>query len=115
MPLNLVFKALSDASRRQILHMLQKGDMTAGEIADQFHISKPSISHHLNILKQARLVQDVRQGQNIVYSLNTTVFQEVVGWFYDILGPPGNGDIPDKTDGVDVDGISPAKESVDND
>jgi ArsR family transcriptional regulator len=102
MPLNLVFKALSDGSRRQILHLLQKGDMSAGEIADQFSISKPSISHHLNILKQARLVQDVRQGQKIVYSLNTTVFQEVVGWFYNILGSPGNGDIPDKTEDGDV-------------
>lgn len=102
MPLNLVFKALSDSSRRRILHMLQNGDMTAGEIADQFHISKPSISHHLNILKQARLVQDVRQGQRIVYSLNTTVFQEVVGWFYDILGPPGSDDANGKTDDGDV-------------
>lgn len=102
MPLNLVFKALSDGSRRQILHLLQKGDMSAGEIADQFSISKPSISHHLNILKQARLVQDVRQGQKIVYSLNTTVFQEVVGWFYNILGSLGNGDIPDKTEDGDV-------------
>jgi len=110
MPLNLVFKALSDGSRRQILHLLQKGDMSAGEIADQFSISKPSISHHLNILKQARLVQDVRQGQKIVYSLNTTVFQEVVGWFYDILGSPVNSDIPD-----DGDKIFPAKEDVDND
>lgn len=115
MPLNLVFRALSDGSRRQILHMLQKGDLTAGEIADQFNISKPSISHHLNILKQARLVQDVRQGQNIVYSLNTTVFQEMVGWFYDILGPPGQGETPDKNCYGDVNEISPTKERVDND
>jgi len=115
MPLNLVFKALSDGSRREILHMLQKGDMTAGEIAEQFRISKPSISHHLNILKQARLVQDIRQGQNIVYSLNTTVFQEVIGWLYDILGTPGDGDMPDKTDALEVDEIYPAKEGANND
>lgn len=94
--------------------MLQDGDLTAGEIAEQFPISKPSISHHLNVLKQARLVQDVRQGQNIVYSLNTTVFQEVVGWFYDILGPPGNGGLPDKIDDSAVNEISQAKESVDH-
>lgn len=87
MPFNNVFKALSDSTRRQILNMLQQGDLTAGDIADQFDMTKPSISHHLNILKQAKLVQDVRKGQNIYYSLNTTVFQEVIGWFYDFLTP----------------------------
>ena len=84
---NNVFKALSDSTRRQILNMLQKGDLTAGDIADQFDMTKPSISHHLNILKQANLVQDIRKGQNIYYSLNTTVFQEVIGWLYDFLTP----------------------------
>jgi len=87
MPFNNVFKALSDSTRRQILNMLQKGDLTAGDIADQFDMTKPSISHHLNILKQANLVQDIRKGQNIYYSLNTTVFQEVIGWLYDFLTP----------------------------
>ncbi len=80
------FKALSDANRRQILKMLQEGDMTAGDIASHFAMTKPSISHHLNILKQAELVQDIRKGQNIYYSLNTTVFQQLIGWFYDLLG-----------------------------
>jgi len=59
--------------------------MTAGEIADFFNISKPSISHHLNLLKQAHLVIDERQGQNIVYSLNTTVFQELLGFFLNLV------------------------------
>lgn len=86
MPLNDVFKALSDPNRREILKLLQKGDLTAGEIAEHFTMTKPSISHHLNVLKQANLVQDVRKGQNIYYSLNTTVFQEVIGWFYDFMG-----------------------------
>lgn len=86
MPLSIVFKALSDDTRREILHMLQKGDLTAGEISSHFEMTRPSISHHLNILKQANLVQDVRQGQNIYYSLNTTVFQDVIGWFYELLG-----------------------------
>ena len=86
MPLSIVFKALSDDTRREILHMLQKGDLTAGEISSPFEMTRPSISHHLNILKQANLVQDVRQGQNIYYSLNTTVFQDVIGWFYELLG-----------------------------
>jgi len=86
MPLNMAFKALSDTNRRKILNMLQKGDLTAGEIADHFDMTKPSISHHLNVLKQANLVQDLRKGQNIYYSLNTTVFQDLIAWFYDILG-----------------------------
>lgn len=84
--LTLTFKAMADPTRRQILQLLQRGDLTAGEIADQFQISKPSISHHLNMLKQAELVLDVRRGQNIVYSLNTTVFEEVLGWFIKFLG-----------------------------
>lgn len=92
MPLNDVFKALSDATRREILNMLQRGDLSAGEISDQFNMTRPSISHHLNILKQANLVQDVRQGQNIYYSLNTTVFQDIIGWFYDIIGSTGIND-----------------------
>jgi ArsR family transcriptional regulator len=84
-PSNQVFKALADPTRRQILRLLADGDRPAGEIAAQFSISKPSISHHLNILKQAGLISDERQGQNIYYSLETTVFHEVIGWFYDFL------------------------------
>jgi len=59
--------------------------MTAGEIAEYFNISKPSISHHLNLLKQANLVIDERQGQNISYSLNTTVFQELLSFFLNLI------------------------------
>lgn len=62
--LNDAFKALSDPTRRKILELLQEKDMTAGEIADSFQISKPSISHHLSILKNADMVLDERQGQN---------------------------------------------------
>lgn len=86
MPLNNVFKALSDKTRRQILNLLKSGDLNAGEIAEHFDLSKPSISHHLNILKQANLVLDERQGQTIVYSLNATVFQEMMGWLLDFAG-----------------------------
>lgn len=81
----LTFKALADPTRRKILKLLRDHDLTAGEIADKFDISKPSISHHLNLLKQSGLVLDERQGQFIYYSLNMTVFQEVMGWFSDLL------------------------------
>lgn len=76
------FKALADPSRRRILELLSDGEMTAGDIAANFDMAKPSVSHHLNILKAAGLVSDERRGQNIVYCLNLTVFQELVKWFY---------------------------------
>ena len=79
--MNALFKALNDSTRREILELLKKGDLTAGEIADQFNISKPSISHHLDLLKQAGLVQSLKEGQYIYYSLNTTVMDEIVKWF----------------------------------
>lgn len=87
--MNDTFKALSDPTRRQIIQLLKERDMTAGEIAERFSISKPSISHHLNILKQARIVQDERHGQNILYSLNLTVIQEAMGWFLGMIGTKG--------------------------
>jgi DNA-binding transcriptional ArsR family regulator len=83
--LNDAFKALSDPTRRQILQLLRDKDMSAGEIAEHFKISKPSISHHLTLLKQAGLVLDERQGQNIIYSLHTTVVEDVIGWMFNIL------------------------------
>ncbi|WP_188648548.1 autorepressor SdpR family transcription factor [Marinithermofilum abyssi] len=82
--MNDAFKALSDANRRQILRLLRQRDMTAGEIAEHFHMSKPSVSHHLNTLNQANLVLRERRGQHIVYSLNTTVLQEVISWFLEL-------------------------------
>lgn len=75
-----LFKALNDQTRRDILELLKKNDMTAGEIAEHFNISKPSISHHLDILKQAELVDADKQGQFIYYSLNTTVVDEFLKW-----------------------------------
>lgn len=79
--MNILFKALNDQTRREILELLQKKDMTAGDIADRFHISKPSISHHLDLLKQAGLVDALKEGQFIYYSLNTTVVDDIVKWF----------------------------------
>lgn len=75
------FKALSDPTRRKILELLQEQSLNAGEIAEHFHMSKPSISHHLAILKHSGLIVDERQGQNIVYSLDMSVFQEMMKWF----------------------------------
>ena len=84
--MNESFKALADPTRRQIIRLLREKDRTAGEIADYFQMSKPSISHHLSALKHAGLVQDERKGQFIVYSLNTTVLEEVLGWFLELTG-----------------------------
>lgn len=78
--MNTIFKALNDPTRREIIELLKKGDLTAGEIADHFQITKPSISHHLDLLKQAGLVEAVKQGQFIYYSLNTTVVDELIQW-----------------------------------
>lgn len=77
---NDVFKALSDPTRREILDRLKEKDLTAGEIADYFSISKPSISHHLTILKTAGLITQEKKGQFIYYSLNTTVLQDIYSW-----------------------------------
>ncbi|MBX5476844.1 MAG: winged helix-turn-helix transcriptional regulator [Clostridia bacterium] len=84
-----IFKALADPTRRRILQLLKLGDRTAGEIAAEFPTTAASISHHLSILKQAGMVEDRRQGQFVVYSLNTTVFQEVLAWLLDLAGEDG--------------------------
>ena len=81
------FKALSDPTRRRILELLRDGDKTAGELAEHFDISKSSLSHHLATLRSAGLVSDERHGQNIVYSLNTTVMQDLIGWFLGFASP----------------------------
>ena len=85
--MNAFFKALDDPTRRKIIELLRQRDMTAGEIAEAFDISKPSISHHLELLKKADIVISVREGQFIRYSLNTTVFDELAKWVMDILKP----------------------------
>jgi ArsR family transcriptional regulator, arsenate/arsenite/antimonite-responsive transcriptional repressor len=91
--MNDAFKALSDPSRRKILHLLKKNDLSAGEIADHFNMSKPSISHHLNLLRQANLVESEKKGQHVIYSLNTSVFEDVVTWFMDFLTKEEEGEM----------------------
>lgn len=73
-----VWKAMADPTRREILRLLRKRDMTAGEIADCFSISKPSISNHLSILKQAELVDCVKRGQNVIYTISTSVLEDLM-------------------------------------
>nr|WP_317358159.1 autorepressor SdpR family transcription factor [uncultured Tyzzerella sp.] len=80
-----VFKALSDETRREILKLLSKKDLTAGEISSNFNMSKPSISKHLDILKDAELISYEKKGQFIIYSINTTVLQEALGKFLDFF------------------------------
>ena len=76
--MNDVFRALSDPTRREILELLRAGPRTSGEIAGKFPSSWATISRHLSVLREADLILAERNGQNIVYELNTTVFQEVV-------------------------------------
>ncbi|GAB4040512.1 autorepressor SdpR family transcription factor [Spirosoma gilvum] len=78
--MNNLFKALNDPTRRQILDLLRESDLNAGEIADRFDMTKPSISHHLDLLRQAGLVEATKQGQFVNYSLNTTVMDELMAW-----------------------------------
>jgi ArsR family transcriptional regulator, arsenate/arsenite/antimonite-responsive transcriptional repressor len=81
-----VFKALSDPSRRKILQLLRHGSKTAGELSEGFDMTKGSLSHHFNVLKAADLVRCERRGQQIVYSLNTTVFEDVAALLVDLFG-----------------------------
>ncbi|MGB0388466.1 MAG: autorepressor SdpR family transcription factor [Ardenticatenaceae bacterium] len=87
---NKTFKALSDGTRREILRLLSEKEMNAGEISSHFNISKPSISHHLNILKAAKLVQVERKGQERIYFLNMTVMQEFLTDLLEFFGGPEN-------------------------
>jgi ArsR family transcriptional regulator, arsenate/arsenite/antimonite-responsive transcriptional repressor len=79
--MNNLFRALNDGTRRDILELLKRKDLSAGEIADNFKMSKPSISHHLDLLKQAELITPEKKGQFIYYSLNMTVLNKVFEWF----------------------------------
>lgn len=78
MNLNKIFKALSDETRRKIIIMLNERSMSAGEIANKFSQSWPTISHHLEILEKVGLIKSERNGRNIIYSLNTTVIDDIL-------------------------------------
>jgi ArsR family transcriptional regulator len=85
--ITIALKALSDPIRREIINRLKKKDMTAGEIALLFPISKPSLSHHFSVLKNANLIDAERKGQKIYYSLNTTVFYELLNDIMETFSP----------------------------
>ena len=80
-----IFKALADPTRRQILRLLADREMTAGDLAQHFEMTKPSMSHHFSVLKDADLIRFRREGQSIWYSVNTTVLQDVLTWAMDLL------------------------------
>jgi len=89
-----VFRALADPNRRRILSLLKEGSRSAGEIAEEFPISMASLSHHYGVLKAADLIRSERRGQRIVYSLNTSVFEDVASALADLFHlerPDGGG------------------------
>jgi DNA-binding transcriptional ArsR family regulator len=93
---NEAFRALADPTRREVLRLLRRGEMSAGDLADHFGISKPSMSHHFAVLKQADLIAARRSGQQIYYALNTTVVEDLLAAVWDLFPsqarkPPPNG------------------------
>lgn len=93
MGLQKTLKALADPTRRDILNLLKKGRLSAGEIADQFPVTAASISRHLSVLKEADLIRDTREGKYIYYDLNTTVLEEVMLWISDLKGDGSHEEI----------------------
>jgi DNA-binding transcriptional ArsR family regulator len=82
---NEAFKAIADPTRREILRLLRRGEMTAGDLAQRFDITKPTMSHHFAVLKDADLLTSRRDGQQIWYGLNTTVVQDLMAWAMDLV------------------------------
>lgn len=82
---NGAFRALADPTRREILRLLGQGEKTAGELAEHFRTSKPTLSHHFAVLKEAELISSRREGQTNWYTLNTSVLQDVIAWALDLV------------------------------
>jgi ArsR family transcriptional regulator, arsenate/arsenite/antimonite-responsive transcriptional repressor len=83
------FEALGDPTRRAILRLLRKGSRTAGEIADEFHLSKPTLSHHFKVLRAAGLVRSERRGTSIVYTLQSNVLEDLAAELLELAQPIG--------------------------
>ena len=79
-------RALSDPIRREILNLLKKGRMSAGDIAEHFDVTGASISRHLSVLKEAELIRDTREGKFIFYEINASVLEETILWITDLRG-----------------------------
>lgn len=90
MALQHTLRALADPIRREILNLLKGGSMSAGEIAEHFSVTAPSISRHLSVLKDADLIRDRREGKFIFYEINTSVLEEIMLWIRDLKGETGN-------------------------
>lgn len=90
MALQDTLKALSDPIRRDILNLLKKGRMSAGDIADRFPVTGASISRHLSVLKEADLIRDTREGKYIYYELNASVLEEIMLWITALKGDSEN-------------------------
>ena len=84
--LQQTLKALADPTRREILNLLKKGRLSAGEICDHFPITAAAISRHLSMLKEADLILDTREGKYIFYELNASVLEEIMLWITDLKG-----------------------------
>lgn len=80
------FRALADPTRREILGLLRHGEVTAGTLANRFAMTKPAMSHHFKVLKDADLITSRRDGQQIWYALNTTVVQDLIAWAMELAG-----------------------------
>ena len=90
MSIQNTMRALSDPIRREILGMLKKGRMSAGEITDHFSVTAAAISRHLSVLKDADLIRDSREGKFIYYELNASVLEEILLWIHDLKGENEN-------------------------
>ncbi len=90
MGLQNTLKALSDPTRREILNLLKKGKMSAGDIVEKFPVSGAAISRHLSVLKDADLIRDERDGKFIYYELNASVLEEIMLWITDLKGDDEN-------------------------
>src|SRR5438132_13172553 len=88
MRMNEAFKALADPTRREILRLLRSGEKTAGELAGHFDMSKPSVSHHFAVLKQADLIGSRKEGQQVYYFLETTVVEDLLAIIWGLFGGP---------------------------
>ena len=92
MGLQNTMRALADPIRREILNLLKKGRLSAGEIVDHFDVTGASISRHLSVLKEADLIRDTREGKFIYYDLNASVLEEIMLWISDLKGVNSNAE-----------------------